>query len=261
MSQFKPRIIAFCCNWCSYAGADLAGVSRMQYPANIRDIRVMCSARVELSIMLEALIRGADGVAILGCHIGDCHYIHGNHYTIRKVRTIQKLLQMGGVNPERVYLDWVSAAEAARFAQVVTDFTDKIRSLGPIGEAEGRPALELKRNLQGARVAADGERLRWLVGREYTLEINPNAFGEQMTEEKLWEIINKTAEDEYLRGRILVELKEEGDLSCRELAGRLGVEPAEVLKHLVVLRRKGLTDVSGLKERSPVYECKAGGLL
>ncbi|RDV84700.1 hydrogenase iron-sulfur subunit [Ammonifex thiophilus] len=129
--SFEPKIIGFLCNWCSYAGADLAGVSRLQYPPNIRIIRVMCSGRVDPSFVLKALKEGADGVLIAGCHPGDCHYESGNYKAMRRYLYLKKLLKEFGVEDERVRLEWISAAEGARFAQVVTEFTETIRRLGP----------------------------------------------------------------------------------------------------------------------------------
>lgn len=129
--KFEPRIVAFLCNWCSYAGADLAGISRMQYPPNIRAIRVMCSGRVDPTFVIKALVEGADGVLITGCHPGDCHYNHGNYNTLRRYPLLLKMLEQFGVEKERVRLAWISAAEGNIFAQVVSEFTEKIRELGP----------------------------------------------------------------------------------------------------------------------------------
>jgi len=128
---FEPKILAFCCNWCSYAGADLAGVSRLQYPPNIRIIRVMCSGRVEPEFVVKALSSGADGVLVLGCHIGDCHYMYGNHRTKKRMAILEKILGYLGIDPRRMRLEWISAAEGARFAEVVTEFTKEMKSLGP----------------------------------------------------------------------------------------------------------------------------------
>jgi F420-non-reducing hydrogenase iron-sulfur subunit len=128
---FEPRILCFACNWCSYAGADLAGVSRIQYPPNARVIRVMCSGRIDPTFVLKALHEGIDGVLICGCHIGDCHYIDGNHKTARRIPLLKKLLGQLGVEEERVRLEWVSASEGERFASVIKDATEQIRKLGP----------------------------------------------------------------------------------------------------------------------------------
>lgn len=131
MAEFQPRLLVFCCNWCSYAGADLAGVSRLQMPANFRVIRVMCSARVDPQFILEAIKNGADGVLITGCHPGDCHYISGNYKTMRRVALLRSTLKQFGINPDRVQLDWVSAGEGARFQQTIINFNEQIKKLGP----------------------------------------------------------------------------------------------------------------------------------
>jgi len=129
--EFEPNIIGFLCNWCSYAGADLAGTSRIKYPPNIKSIRVMCSGRVDTVFILEALRKGADGVLIAGCHPGDCHYQSGNYKTNRRIKLLQKLLADMGVEPERVRFEYVSASEGQKFAQVVTDFVDVLKKIGP----------------------------------------------------------------------------------------------------------------------------------
>jgi F420-non-reducing hydrogenase iron-sulfur subunit len=129
---FEPRIIGFLCNWCAYAGADLAGVSRIQYPPNIRIIRVMCSGRIDPAFILEALKDGADGVLVAGCHLpSDCHYISGNFKAMRRINLIKKVLKEFGFEPERVRLEWISASEGDKFATVVRDMTDQVRKLGP----------------------------------------------------------------------------------------------------------------------------------
>ena len=130
-SSFEPVILGFACNWCSYAGADLAGTSRIQYAPNIRIIRVMCSGRVDPTFILRAFAMGVDGVFIGGCHPGDCHYIEGNHKARRMVELTKKLLQALGIEPSRLRLEWISASEGARFARVITDFTRTIKELGP----------------------------------------------------------------------------------------------------------------------------------
>ena len=129
--EFEPRIVAFLCNWCSYAGADSAGVARTPSPPNILPVRVMCSGRVSPEMVLRAFRAGADGVLVLGCHIGDCHYDSGNHRTAKRMPVLRRLLGYIGIEPERLRLDWVSAAEGNKFAQVTTEFTEAIRELGP----------------------------------------------------------------------------------------------------------------------------------
>jgi F420-non-reducing hydrogenase iron-sulfur subunit len=134
--SFEPKLVGFLCNWCSYTGADLAGTARMKYPPNLRVIRVMCSGRVDPNFVLDALAKGADGVLVLGCHPGDCHYSEGNYKCQRRVPLTRKLAEQMGIDPRRIRLEWVSASEGARFTQVVTEFTDEVRALGPLHLAE-----------------------------------------------------------------------------------------------------------------------------
>ncbi len=128
---FEPRIVTFACNWCSYTGADLAGVSRLQYPPNARVVRVMCSGMVHPNLVVDALTKGADGVLVCGCHPGDCHYIDGNLKAERRADAIKLMLQDFGIEEERFRLEWVSASEGAKFAQVMTEFTEQVRKAGP----------------------------------------------------------------------------------------------------------------------------------
>ena len=131
MTDFEPRILAFLCNWCSYAGADLAGTSRIQYPPNIRVIRVPCSGRVSPLYIVKALQEGADGVLVSGCHPGDCHYQTGNYFARRKFAVLKKLLDYLGIEEGRVQFSWVSAAEGGKFAEVVKVVTEEVKKLGP----------------------------------------------------------------------------------------------------------------------------------
>lgn len=129
--EFEPRIVAFLCNWCSYAGADLAGVSRLQMPPTFRVIRVMCSSRVDPVFVVRAFLAGADGVIIAGCLPGDCHYLKGNYYARRRFAVLKKTFESLGLEPERLRLSWVSASDGPRYAEVVKEFTEEIRKLGP----------------------------------------------------------------------------------------------------------------------------------
>jgi len=128
--EFMPKIIAFLCNWCSYAGADLAGTSRIKYPPSILPVRVMCSSRVDPLFVLNAYLGGADGVLVAGCHPGDCHYQEGNYFTRRRFAMLKKIVEGAGLESDRLRLSWVSASEGTKYAQVATDFTSKIKELG-----------------------------------------------------------------------------------------------------------------------------------
>jgi F420-non-reducing hydrogenase iron-sulfur subunit len=130
-SVFEPRIVAFLCNWCTYTGADLAGTSRLQYPPNVRIIRLMCSGAVDVSYVLKPLLEGADGVLIGGCHPGDCHYQEGNYKARRRIAILEESLKGMGLDERRVRLRWISASEGALFAETIRQFTDDLRQLGP----------------------------------------------------------------------------------------------------------------------------------
>jgi F420-non-reducing hydrogenase iron-sulfur subunit len=131
-ATFEPRIVGYLCYWCSYTGADMAGTARMKYPANVDIIRVMCSGRIDPELVTEAFARGADGVLVCGCHIGDCHYMVGNHKTMARMPILQRILAQMGVEPERFRLEWVSAAEGVKFAALVGEMTEQVRALGPL---------------------------------------------------------------------------------------------------------------------------------
>jgi heterodisulfide reductase subunit A len=149
----EEKILGFLCNWCSYAGADLAGVSRFQYSPNLRVVRVMCSGRIDPTIPPEVFMRGADGILVLGCHPADCHYVEGNLYEERKIKMLKKLIALTGLEPERLELDWVSAAEGQRFAQIVTEFTEQVRELGPSpvsGKTPNRKILENRSEIEAS---------------------------------------------------------------------------------------------------------------
>lgn len=132
MAEFEPTVVAFVCNWCSYAAADKAGGQRLPYPSNVRLVRVMCSGRVDPQFVMDAFREGADGVMVLGCHPGDCHYRNGNMKAMRRFRIFETLLAQLGIEPERFRLDWVGAGEAERLQAVTTSFTESVRAMGPL---------------------------------------------------------------------------------------------------------------------------------
>ena len=131
MSDFEPKIVAFCCNFCAFAAADLAGAMRLQYSPNVRIIRLPCTGKVDAILLMEALAEGADGVFIAGCHPGDCHYVEGNYYARRRFALMGSLLEYLGIEKERYQVEWVSASEGKKFTQLVSSFTDKVAGLGP----------------------------------------------------------------------------------------------------------------------------------
>ena len=140
MTDFEPKILAYCCNWCAYAGADLAGTSRIQYPPNVRIVKVMCSGRVDPAAVLAAFRKGADGVLVAGCHPGDCHYISGNEMVKARMDFLRGFLEEVGIDRERFRLEWIAGSEGGKFARVIQDMVDSVRRLGPFRVSTGDAA-------------------------------------------------------------------------------------------------------------------------
>ena len=130
--DFEPKIVVFCCKWCSYTAADLAGTSRMEMLPNFTIIRTMCSGRIDPEFILNAFVKGADGVVVAGCHPGDCHYVNGNYKTLRRMLLLREMLAQLGIDKKRLRLEWISAAEGSKFAETVNEFINEMRQLGPI---------------------------------------------------------------------------------------------------------------------------------
>ncbi len=253
MTEFEPKIIGFLCNWCSYAGADLAGVSRIQYPPNIRIIRVMCSGRVDPVIVLEMFANGADGVMVTGCHPGDCHYVEGNLYEERKIKMLKKLIALTGLELERLRLEWVSAAEGQRFAQVVTEFTEQIRKLGPSPVSGKSSNPQILENLQAAKNAASDFKLRVLVGRELNLTEKGNVYKEKVTQENFDALLDEAVEAEFIRHKIHLLTKTE-PLSIKTLAEAVEMKPAAVLQQIVAMRRRNMITLDHIEGTTPFYK-------
>lgn len=237
--KFEPRILGFLCNWCCYAGADLAGVSRYQYPPNIRVIRLMCSGRVDPAFILRAFLNGIDGVFIGGCWLGECHYItEGNYDALSITHLCRKLLEHIGVNPERLRLEWVSASEGIRFAKIMTDFTKKLKELGPLGTSEGINENGLKRKLEAVNKLipyiklVERERLRVPVKTE-------EEYHKFFTSDEFNRLFNELIVDKLAISQIMLLLRER-PLSAGEISEILGLSPSEVSKHLNVSARQGL---------------------
>ena len=245
--SFEPKIVGFLCNWCSYAGADLTGVSRIQYPTNLRVIRVMCSGRVEPAMPINLLLEGADGVMVTGCHINDCHYITGNLYAKRKFKLLEKLLEKAGLSKDRVMLEWVSASEGQKFADVVTEFIEQIKGLGP-NELDEEHTL----NLKAARLTAEEYRIRAFVGKEEKLVTEGNVYGDAYTEEEFDALMDEALDKEYTRNKLRLMLAMKPS-SVKTLAKETGIDPKKVLEHIVVLRQRGWIDLDTVVDQTPVY--------
>jgi F420-non-reducing hydrogenase iron-sulfur subunit len=250
--SFEPKILGFLCNWCSYAGADLAGVSRIQYPPNMRVIRVMCSGRVDPKFIIHALKLGIDGVFVLGCHPGDCHYLEGNYEAIRKFEMTQKFLSLVGFD-KRIRLDWVSASEGVRFGQVVTEFVDHIKKLGSSPVSGDNPDQEILQKLKAIEIAASDNRMRALVGRQRKITEEENVYGEKYPEDLFNDIMDQAVKEEFERHRILLSLERDSK-SVKDLAIELNIDPSLVLEHMLILKSRSQVDFKQIIGNTPIFK-------
>jgi F420-non-reducing hydrogenase iron-sulfur subunit len=248
--QWEPKIVGFLCNWCSYAGADLCGVSRYQYPTNIRSVRVMCSTRISPHLVLDLFKAGADGVLLGGCHLNDCHYITGNFHTEKRVRLMKLLLEDAGIDPTRLRLEWVSASEGEKFSKVVTEFTDQVRKLGP---SKVKKDETLNAKVTAADEASEAFRLKALVGKEYNLETKGNVYNNKLDKGELERLIAAATMDEFERSLILVLAKGK-PRSVKELGKIMEVPTDKVLRHIVVLRQRNLIGMDHPEGFTPTYK-------
>jgi heterodisulfide reductase subunit A len=240
--EFEPLIVAYCCNWCSYAGADLAGTSRFEYPVNIRIVRIMCTGRMDPILVLEALRMGADGVLIAGCHPGDCHYQKGNFMMEKRFDYLKKAVKSVGIEPERVRLEWVSASEGGKWAALIREMTDEIKRLGP---NPFKLAHDAKKT-EAAIEAFKSQRLRWVVGRsQIKVEIEENKYRQA---------VDSIMQVEIERHMITGALKEKGPLTAEELAQLAGLQPNRTVQHLIALRRNGIVNEAGEKNGQYLYQ-------
>ncbi len=244
--SFEPKILAFLCNWCSYAGADLAGVSRFQYPPNIRVIRTMCSGRVDPVHVIEGLKSGFDGVFVFGCHFGDCHYLEGNYYTARRMQLVGRLLDIAGVGRDRLQLRWVSAAEGQLFADYVTELTELLRGLGPLRLSRWRlPLAAVQR-------ALNSPQLRWLMGVDRQLTEKETVYGDRLEAGEFQNVLDRCARQEYEKA-LLVEVLQEGPQTVRQMADKTGLPVYCVSQRLNELERTGQADLLGFEGTTPKF--------
>jgi len=207
----------------------------------------MCSARVDPAFIIQAFLSGFDGVMVLGCHLGDCHYIIGNYHAQIKMRMTKRLLEIVGVNPDRLYLDWVSAAEGERFAQLVTKFTREMEEIGPLNRGGA-----LSQRLQAAKMTVEGERIRWLVGKGLSIMEEGNVFGQKISPKEFETLLYTALWDEYVKNRIAL-LLEEGPKSVREIATAIGLSQEATSSYLVDLEEGGDIALLCFEGRTPKY--------
>ena len=243
-SEFKPTIIGFLCNWCCYGGADLAGVSRFQYPPYLRVIRLMCSGRVDLEFIFRAFAKKADAVFIGGCHLGDCHYNpEGNYDALGNSFVAKRILENIGINPDRLRLEWVSAGEGIRFAEIMIEFGAKIKSLGPFGSSEGRDTNELLAGLEAATQLVPYfklvERERFRVSKR-----TEDGYKEFFARPDYEPLFKELVLDKLTMSRIMGALRG-GETSGTDIAQKLSLDPAEVAQHLKLLSQQGIVRMDG----------------
>jgi coenzyme F420-reducing hydrogenase delta subunit len=259
--EYNPKIIGFLCNWCTYAGADLAGVSRYQYPTNIRVIRVMCSTRIDPMILFETLENGADGIFIGGCHIGDCHYISGNYHTIYKMDVVNQLMEMTGLEPQRVRLEWISASEGQRFASIMTEFADEIKALGPspisVSLKDEEKDKKILEKIKIAKNTSMSFRLRSVVGRIRKSVDEGNVYNEKVPLDDLKIVLKKLVKEEYIRSGILNTI-EKSPKTVEEISAAIDIPVDVVFKNIARLWKKQIVLPAGHKGISPTY---TGGAL
>lgn len=238
-SGFSPRIVGFLCNWCCYAGADLCGVSRLQYPPYIRVIRLMCSGRVDPAFILRAFRDGADGVFIGGCWPGECHYVtEGNYDVLVMTHLLRHVMERIGLNPERLRLEWVSASEGVRFAEVMNDLARTLEVLGPLGVGEGLDEEGLMRDLDA--VMALVPFIKLLEREKLRLpQRSPEAAKEFLNREETDQLFNEVMGDKLATGRI-VSLLKGGPRSTAAISALLRLPPSDVSRHIQRSAKLGL---------------------
>ncbi len=212
----------------------------------------MCSGRVDPVMMIEGFLHGADGVFVGACLLGECHYSTGNFNAQGKVLLTQKVLKHAGINPERLVLRFMSSAEGAKFVSFVTEFQNRIRSLGKLGESENISRDELRLKLTAARHAVEGKKLRWVVGKRMEFIEKGNLYGEKFTEHEIHRLFEEVVMDELAIQEIKLRAKEK-PLSVKLLAQQMNLPPKRVLRQLVDMRRMGLVKIAGIEDRAPLW--------
>jgi F420-non-reducing hydrogenase iron-sulfur subunit len=246
----EPKILAFLCKWCAQASAEMAGLSRLQYPANIRVVLTLCSGRVDPVYVLEGLTSGFDGVFIFGCRFGDCHYLDGNIFTHKRMQVTGQLLAMAGIGPERLQTRWLSSAEGHLFAEYVSELTELIRGLGPL-DHEGD-----KLRLAAAKRTLEALPLRWLMGLERQLTERENVFHEKLDLQSYHLVMHAMLEEEYQKA-LLFEVLRQGPQTVRQMSAGTGLPVYTVSLRLNDLERRGLAEFHSHEGTSPRFRLLA----
>jgi F420-non-reducing hydrogenase iron-sulfur subunit len=218
----------------------------------------MCSGRVDPSIMMETFVNGADGVFVGACLLGECHYTDGNYYSQARIFVAKKILSYCGINPDRLAIRMMSSAEGNKFVKYVTEFTEAISKLGPLGESEHLTGEELSIKLQVARNAVEGKKLRWVIGKKVEFANTGNVYGEMFTEHELGRMYDEIIMDECTLQEIILRRKDKL-VSVKELAKLLKASPYRILRELVDMRRMGMAEIERVEGKTPLWRVKAEG--
>ena len=244
--EFNPKILGFMCNWCCYAAADSAGVARYQYPPNVRTIRIMCTGRMDPLFIVDGFYAGADGIFVGGCHLGECHYQLGNYDAMLTAEFVRKVLAEIGIDSERFALEWASAAEGPRYVHLITEFTNKIKSLGPLGGPENVDMGALRIKLMAARSALEEAKLRTSFGNLTKGFRKEGDYSEQTLQEKVNEKLAKVISTEVGKHETLLRIQNEGPISLDDLAKKVGMPPSDIEKYVATFSKRGLvTEADG----------------
>ncbi len=245
-SSLEPKVLAFLCNWCSYAGADVAGVSRFQYPPTIRVLRTMCSGRVDPLYLTKGLKSGFDGVFVFGCHPGDCHYLEGNVYAQKRERIVENLLDLSRIGRGRVRLRWVSAAEGQLFANYIKELSGELAELGPFD------ASKFTLELSAVESVLSSPRVRWLAGIDRQVTERGNVYNETMDSVVFDQLLGSVCESEY-ENALILEVLRTGPQSVREISAKTGLGVYKVSQRLVDVEKWGPVEIHGYDSTTPKF--------
>jgi F420-non-reducing hydrogenase iron-sulfur subunit len=224
----------------------------MQYTTDVRIIRIMCTGRVDPTMIADAFIKGADGLMAVGCHFGDCHYITGNYQGKIKVGLAARTLEYAGLNPQRVAFNQCSSAEGERFVGLVNGFTRTISELGPLGSADRLALPQLQDKLAVVKTALAKEKLRWVAGKFTEFTSQGNKYGERFTEHEMWRTLDTIIMDELATFEIIESLRQ-GPETVKRLSEQLVLSPPTVLKYVLALQRRGFVSLADIVDHSPRY--------
>jgi coenzyme F420-reducing hydrogenase delta subunit len=225
----------------------------MQHATNTRTIRVLCTGQIDATYVLKALRYGADGVLVVGCRRGECHYLTGNLQAFEKIELTKKLLEKAGIAPERIEMRFISSAEGNKYIEAVNEFTETVRKLGPTPVSSPEKGPALKRTLSGLIAAAADYRIRAMIAKKPGMVEEGNVYKEKMEKEAIESLISSTIDAEFVRQSIIACLQEK-ECSCTELSQIIGIDPGSILTHLCHLRKKNLIDVARVEKRVPLYK-------